>query len=223
MTEPTTEALAMFKVMLAAKPAHIDGLSRSSLGEWCENVVAAGYVLAEAGPTREDWEAAGFKVAPNGSVHVASPQTPATACPDQWHRVSLAACPTCGLPDTGYDKGRADALREAADAIEAEIAIVYDRTLTAETVEAAKALHEVLDRLRALHAILAEPSDGDRRRASLDVDVLARALRRSGLMRRYEDYAEMVPTMKRGPEPSLDKSWAEQIAAEYRAILDAQP
>ncbi len=51
---------------------------------------------------------------------------------------------------------RADALRGAADAIEAEIAVIYDRTLTAETVEAAKALHEVLDRGRALHAILAE-------------------------------------------------------------------
>ncbi len=48
MTEPTTEALAMFKVMLAAKPEHIGGLSKSSFGEWCENVVAAGYVLAEA-------------------------------------------------------------------------------------------------------------------------------------------------------------------------------
>ncbi len=56
--------------------------------------------------------------------------------------------------DEGYRRGRADALREAADAIEAEIAVTYDRTLTAETVEAAKALHEVLDRLRALHAIL---------------------------------------------------------------------
>ncbi len=51
-------------------------------------------------------------------------------------------------------EARADALREAADAVETEIAVIYDRTRTAETMEAAKALHEVLDRLRALHAIL---------------------------------------------------------------------
>ncbi len=69
-----------------------------------------------------------------------------------------ARADTYSLDDVShaYSKGQADALREAANAIEAEIAVIYDRTLTAETVEAAKALHEVLDRLRALHAILAE-------------------------------------------------------------------
>lgn len=42
----TRERREMFDVMLAAQPTSIDGLPKATLGQWCENIVAAGYRLA---------------------------------------------------------------------------------------------------------------------------------------------------------------------------------
>jgi len=97
-----------------------------------------------------------------------------------------------------------DALREAlwtlgnfSERMTAEEMRVYARTALAEAGPDEQAQWGVA---------LGEP---------LDVERLARALIESGLMRRYADYANSLPTMIHGSPEQLAPEWATAIARAY--------
>lgn len=55
---------------------------------------------------------------------------------------------------------------------------------------------------------------------ALDVERLAEAMVRSGLMRRYADYANSLPTMTHGTDEELAPEWAAFIAREYARLTE---
>jgi hypothetical protein len=75
---------------------------------------------------------------------------------------------------------------------------------------------EVLERYDRLcaEAALAIPEE----ERGIDVERLAQAMVVSGLMKRYTDYANTIPTMTHGNETQMSREWAEVIAREYAAL-----
>lgn len=58
--------------------------------------------------------------------------------------------------------------------------------------------------------------------STLDHEALALALVASGLMGRYAEYANRVPTMIHGTPEALAKEWAPLVAREYDARVEAE-
>jgi len=85
-----------------------------------------------------------------------------------------------------------------------------DRYLASQPVPAPEPLDD-----DEREAIFASAFEQGRMAAPLDVERLARALADSGLMRRYADYANGLPTMIHGTPEQLAPGWAAAIARAY--------